>query len=204
MIIPVLIVTDQASAPLEKKVAALSSERVAKVAGPRLREFTRDHIKRLPKNKKGWPSTGFWEDAARGCTWEVIGDVASRQHAVLIRVNKVGFKQRYYGGPIRPVSAKALTLPISPKAYGKSASEFPGLFLMVTRKGAYLVRYAGGTTAKGRFKKQLSTLEFLFKLSPGVMQKGNRDIVPSPIALRQQALLAVGDYVREVKAGGGN
>ncbi|CAM4012561.1 hypothetical protein [Mesobacillus zeae] len=33
-----------------------------------------------------------------------------------------------YGMTIKPKSAAALTIPVSPKAYGKSAADFPGIF----------------------------------------------------------------------------
>lgn len=187
---------DRATPDLAAKVAALQPEKLARVVGPKLRERVRDHIKRLPKNKKGWPSTGFWEDAARGTTWEIIPG------GVVVKVNKIGFRQRFHGGIIRAVAKKFLTIPISSQAYGKTVADFPGAFLIRTRKGAYIVQYAGGNTAKGRFKKQNSTLEFLFKLKASVKQAEMPWIIPDATTLTATALEAMGDYFRQVKAGG--
>lgn len=192
-------VKDRASDALKANVAAMEPRKVAAVSGPRLREKVRDHIKRLPRNKKGWPSTGFWEDAARGTTWD------ANNGSVSIKIKKLGFRQRYHGGVIRAVEAKALTIPISPQAYGKTAADFPGSFLLKTKKGAYLVRYAGGNTPKGKFKKQNSTLEFLFQLKVSVRQPEMPWIIPDATTLNAVAFAALEEYFRQVKAktGGG-
>jgi hypothetical protein len=196
-----IAIRDQANPALERLVNAMAPQRAAKVCGPRLREVTRDHLKKNPRNRRGWPSTGFWEDAARATSWEVIGDVASRSHAVLIRVNKLGVRQRVRGGTIRPVRRKFLTIPIASQAYGKTVDDFPGSFLITTRKGAYIVRYAGGTTPKGNFRKQSSTLEFLFKLVRSVTQPPNPSLVPSAFDYTVTARAALTEYFREIQAG---
>lgn len=187
---------DRATPDLARKISALQPEKLARVVGPKLRVVTRDHLKRNPRNKKGWPSTGFWEDAARSVTWE--SDAVS----VTIRINKLGVSQRYYGGVIQAVTAKFLTIPISAQAYGKTVADFPGSFLIRTPKGAYIVQYAGGNTAKGKFKKQNATLEFLFKLKRSVKQEENRSVIPDAITYTAVALDAIADYFRQVKAGG--
>lgn len=191
-------VKDRATPALAASVAALQPQKVARITGPKLRETVRDHIKRLPKNKKGWPSTGFWEDSARATTWE-----AQTDGSVIIRVNKIGFRQRYHGGVIRAVEAKALTIPISPQAYGHTAADFPGSFLLRTKKGAYLVRYTGGNTAKGKFKKQNATIEFLFKLQVSVRQPEMPWIIPDATKLHAVAFAALEEYFRQVTTKGG-
>ncbi len=199
-------VKDRATEDLNRKVAALAPERVARVAGPRLRELTRDHIKKLPRNKKGWPSTGFWEDAARGTTWEVLGDVTSRSHVVVIHVNKIGFRQRFHGGVIRGVDRKFLTIPISPQAYGRTVADFPGAFLIKTPKGAYIVQYGGSVGRRGGMNKHGATLEFLFKLKASVRQAEMPWIIPSATTYNATAIGALEDYFRQVKTstGGAN
>lgn len=201
--IPRLVIDfkDRATPEINRVIAGMSPEKVCAAIGPRLRETVRNHIKRLPKNKKGWPSTGFWEDAARGTTWETIGIVAARAHGVLIRVNKIGFRQRYHGGVIRAVQRQFLTIPISAQAYGKTAADFPGAFLLRTKKGAYLAQYTGGTTAKGKFKKQRSTLEFLFKLQASVKQAEMPWIIPDATTMTAVSLQAMEERFRAVKAG---
>lgn len=187
---------DRAMPALQRQMAALAPEKVGKVVGPAERVAVRDHLKKNPRNKKGWPSTGFWEDAARGTDWELVPD------GVVIRINKLGVRQRYYGGTIRAVEAKFLTIPISSQAYGKTVADFPGSFLITTPKGAYIVQYAGGNTPKGKFKKQNATLEFLFKLKRSVTQQENRSIIPDATVLAAVAIATLEEYFRKVKTGG--
>ncbi len=188
---------DRATPELQRCMAALTPPKLARIVGPPCRELTRDHIKRLPRNKKGWPSTGFWEDAARGTTW-----IDNKDGSVTIRVNKIGFRQRYYGGVIRAVNAKFLTIPISAQAYGKTAADFPGSFIITTPKGAYIVQYGGSVGKRGRANKANATLEFLFKLQRSVNQAEMPWIIPGATAYTATAIEAMGNYFREVKAGG--
>lgn len=191
-------IQDRATPAIKQMVARLSPPQLAATTGPELRKSFYDHIRQLPRNKKGWPSTGFWEDAARGTTW-----VANADGSVTIAVNKIGFRQRYHGGVISAVKRDYLTIPISPEAYGKSAADFHGAFLLRTKKGAYLVRYAGGNTAKGRFKKQNSTLEFLFKLKRSVRQDEMPHIIPDATTLHAVAFAAIEERFRAPAAAGG-
>lgn len=48
--------------------------------------------------------------------------------------NMVYAAMQEFGGPVVPVYAKALTIPISPAAIGHRAADFPGLF-MIKREG---------------------------------------------------------------------
>ena len=80
-----------------------------------------NHFLSLPPNKEGWPSTGFWAEAAQACSYDVLDG------GVEINVNKVGVAQRRWGGPIVPVNAKWLTVPARADAYGRRASDFADL-----------------------------------------------------------------------------
>lgn len=59
---------------------------------------------------------------------KVIGNFA------FIGSNMVYAAMIEFGGPITPVYAKALTVPVHPEAYGKKASDFSNLF-MLKREG---------------------------------------------------------------------
>jgi hypothetical protein len=180
----------------------LNPTKLSAVYGPRLREQTRDHLKQLPRNKKGWPSTNFWEQAARATRWEPRG-----AGVVAIVVDKIGVRQRYMGGPIRPQTAKALTIPISPLSYGKTAKDFPGSFILSTRKGAYIVMYgsADGKPTKpesGRKRARTAlraTLIFLFKLSGGVDQKPDKGVLPTPAEYRATIFAAARERITAIK-----
>lgn len=169
----------------------LSPAKLQATYGPRCRELTRDHLAALPDNKRGWPSTGFWEQAARATRWEAHGSF------IKIIVDKIGVRQRYYGGVIAPVNAAALTIPISPLSYGKTVKDFPGSFLLRTKKGAYIVQYQmSGSHPKARSPRKKgraplkATLTFLFKLVGSVKQAPNPNVLPTQAEYRQAIFAA--------------
>jgi hypothetical protein len=177
--ITVTIARDDFTPALKAQLAALQPRAIAKEVGEALTTTTQRHLRANGTNKRGWKSTGFWARAARSTTWTATDD------GVMISINQIGVRQRFYGGVISAVRAKFLTIPISRQAYGQTAADFPGSFLIKTPKGAYLVQYAGGNTAKGRFKKQNATLEFLFKLVRSVNQKEDRTVLPHFMTYRK-------------------
>jgi hypothetical protein len=202
-----ITVFDGASEPLAAKIRALTPARLAKVTGPRLRELTRAKLASNPSNRRGWPSTGFWEDAARATTWVDNGD-----GSITIAINKIGVRQRYYGGVITPKNAKALTIPLTEEAYGKTAADFDNLILVKTPKGAYLAqssyesrgpstRSARSGHARGNAIKR-QRLTFLFKLVGSVNQAANPDIIPTPAGYVESAKGALGEAVAVIVKGG--
>lgn len=193
-------VTDRgATEQLLELARELTPAKLQSTFGPRCRELTRDHLKKLPRNKRGWPSTKFWEGAARATRWE------PRENGMIaIVVDKVGMRQRYYGGHIAPVNADALTIPISPLSYGKTVKDFPGSFLLRTKKGAYIVM----ATEAGRNQRQKrrgvrnlrAALIFLFKLVGGVDQAPNPNVMPTPAEYRATVFAAARDRLAGIKA----
>lgn len=111
-------VSDTASPALQKALEQLTPGEIAHATGQFLAEAWRDHVADLPDNKMGWPSTGFWEKAARSITWD-NGNFGTALHG-----NQIGMRQRYYGGDIHPVDANKLTIPARAEAYGKTARDF--------------------------------------------------------------------------------
>lgn len=185
-------IRDGASPALLAKLAAISPEELQPVVGPALQDLTREHLGTRPRNKKGWPSTRFYENFLDNVEWlpHPSGVVIAIFPAV-IHGRNVSLRQRLLGGPITPRTAKALAIPISPVSYGKVPSDFPGLFLIKTKKGAYLVQYGLGASATGVWKKvgrnaggnsgrrRDATLNFLFVLKGGVNQNPDDSVLPS-------------------------
>lgn len=191
-------IRDNATPSVEAAMRNMSPRAVAERISEPLRIYWRDRLKSLGKNKRGWPSTGFWEDAARKTT-SIVQD-----NGLLLVCDKLGVRQRWRGGPIKPVKAGALAIPISPVSYGHRPSEFPGLFLMRTKNGAYLVQYqdafapnrksqiANQKSLGGNAKRRLRAgLNFLFKLSAGVNQLPDERVVPSNDELAEVAMSAL-------------
>lgn len=188
---------------VERRLARLHPDRLHQVLSEPMRVFWRNRLRGLGKNKRGWPSTGFWESAARSV------QAVSTPGALVLRCAKLGVRQRWLGGPIKPQRAQALAIPISPVSYGHRPSEFPGLFLIRTARGAYLVQHAESVSAAtGRLikrergggnerRRRRAGLAFLFKLSKGVVQKGDPRVVPTADEFTEVALATV---MKEVKA----
>lgn len=90
-------------------------------------------LKDAKPNAKGFPRTNFWRTVADATEFEsadesgatvAIGGEAGRRFAL-----------RYFGGVVKPKTAKALAIPLRPEAAGKSPREIPDLFLIRSRTG---------------------------------------------------------------------
>lgn len=189
-------IIDHATPAIRRLVWRTAIKPLQRSVGPRLAKFVADYVAVLGPNKRHWPTTHFYARAARTTTW------APRPDGLAVRIRQTGMRQRYYGGPINPVNARALTIPVSHEAYGHRASEFPGVFLIHTRHGAYLVtlptrpartprrvkvvRGAGFSSAR-----RLAPLNFLFRLVSGVDQEADPNVLPGYDALFQKTMDAV-------------
>lgn len=200
-----IAIRDNASLALHEAAESVAPKRMAAAIGPAVARLVQRHLRGRGTNKRGWPTTNFWARAAKATSW------AETPQGVVVSVNQIGVRQRYFGGVIKPVNKRALTIPISPVSYGKVASDFPGLFLLPTKKGAYLVQYAGsvpdGRTkkAKGAARRSMggnakarkdATLNFLFKLVSQVDQKPDPNVLPSKEAVLEVARGAVMGLVK--------
>lgn len=200
------VIKDTARPALQRLLAKLTPQRRAAAVGPAVARLLQRHFLGNGRNKRGWPTTNFWARAARATSW------SGRDNGdALVSVNQIGVRQRWKGGAIAPVHAKALAIPISPVSYGHLPSEFPGLFLLRTKKGAYLVQYGDGagreTKAaaakrvrglKGNHSRRIkAALNFLFKLSGGVEQQPDDSVMPAMDAILQAAKDALLLAVRE-------
>lgn len=189
----------EVEAAFKRLGAALTPAQMAAAAGPAVHRTVFDHIAKLGPNRRGWPTTRFYGRAARATTWQAVAD------GLVVTVAQIGFRQRYYGGVIRPTRRRMLAIPISPVSYGKVPADFPGLFLLPTRKGVYLVQHGEGVSAtgnivRGKFgrdanerRRRRAALNFLFKLKAFVVQAGDKTILPNDADLLGVALTAIGD-----------
>jgi len=193
-----IVMKDTATPRLNELRESLTPRRLAAAVGPACARLVQQHLRTIGPNKRGWPTTNFWARAAKATSWAQMPD------GVKISVNQVGVRQRFFGGAILPVRKQALAIPISPVSYGHVPSDFPGLFLIKTAKGAYLVQHGTGLggTKKARAtlahglggntkSRSAASLNFLFKLSPGVLQGPDPSVMPDMSLLRAAANKAV-------------
>jgi hypothetical protein len=195
-------IADYATKSIEAKLVKCSPRRIAAETGRPLAEFWRNRLRSHGPNKRSWPSTRFYERAARS-----VKHIPS-ENSVTLRADHQGLRQRWKGGVISAKKAKALAIPISPVSYGKTPAEFPGLFLMQTRKGAYLVQPGQGLTAAGNVtprrkgtsrterRRRKAALNFLFVLKKSVRQDADPRVVPTNDEFAEVALARIAEAIK--------
>jgi hypothetical protein len=99
-----------------------------------VRTLVQDHLGALDANRAnqlGGKRTHFYAAAARGVSY------ATGSEGVDISIHQTGIAQRYFGGTIKPVNSKYLTIPADPESYGHRAGEFNNLMLLWGKNGPY-------------------------------------------------------------------
>lgn len=146
--VKIQITIDSATPAVQRKLAAIAPHALATKIAPPLARYWRDHLAQLPKNKHGYPSTGFWEDAAR----RVVG--IATDNGALLSCDKLGLRQRLYGGPISAVHGKNLSIPICAEAYGTTPKDWGDtLTLVILGDGRkFLALWLGSDEAQASLK----------------------------------------------------
>lgn len=117
---------DTARPALRELRGRLAARAMAEAMGEPLLNLISGHFCALPANKRGFPSTAFWFDAALNTRLELTDD------GVTIVTDKIGVRQRYFGGLIAAGVGTSsatgqptnyLTIAAVPEAYGKRAAE---------------------------------------------------------------------------------
>jgi hypothetical protein len=201
--------TGDALAGLGAVARGLDPARLQPVVGRSARNTYRDHLFGLNgqrANALGGPRTNFYARAGRATQFRIEGD------HVVVSINQVGMRLRYFGGTVKPKTRKFLTIPAIPEAHGKRASEFADLHfafvadaegrlrpalvqgartLIRTRrvKGAARV-YAAGQQAR----------RAVFWLVKSATFQPDETVLPYPELVQAQALRAVTDYTRLLAA----
>lgn len=116
-------------AKVKRLIAQLSPERVARRIAPVCKQVWVDHLAAKPQNKMGWKTTKFWDRAARSIKYQL------RPDGFDLNAHHLGMRQRFYGGTIKPVKKKWLTIPARSEAYGKTAGQFKGKLHFRMKKG---------------------------------------------------------------------
>jgi hypothetical protein len=176
-------ITDTATPALRDLKANLRNASVRAVMGRAGSNTVKDHLFGLAatrRNKLGGKSTRFYARAARSTNFRLLGG------GIRISVNQVGIAQRYYGGTIRPVTTKYLTIPARAMAHGKRAGEFPNLKVGFGRGRRVGFLY----TQKGKQKT------ILFWLVKKVVQKADESVLPPMDAISTAMVGAAGKYLQ--------
>jgi hypothetical protein len=195
-------IKDDAGPYLKKLVASADPHVLSTKIAPRLASYWRDHLISLPRNKRGFPSTGFWEDAARRVRGLAIGSNC------LLQCDKLGLRQRLKGGTIKAINVKNLAIPLTSESYGTSPADWGDtLTLVILGDGRkFLCLYTKGATEKaykstiGKFQTQFSKRKSEGKIQARAAERSTRSV-------RQFASSVGGeDHPRVImfRQGGGN
>jgi len=143
--------------------------------------------------RRGWPTQHFWDRRIRNAT----AFTGATEHEATITIADPAFMTHFRGGTIRPKEKGALAIPLQAAAYGKQPSDksIPGLFLLRTRKGAYLVAY-GDLFGKSRKGVNRATLHFYWKLMKSVTVPKDPKALPPDTDIEAALLKETEYYLR--------
>lgn len=161
---------EAAKATIRARAAKCDPHRVAtRVAVPTARHW-RNHLAHLPHNKKGYPSTGFWEDAAR----RVVG--VANGGRVELTSDKLGLRQRLHGGTISAINHKYLTIPICAEAYGTRVADwgFENLTLVITPRARFFALWLGNADVQSKFDATVGEKMDKYRARTARMAKSGR------------------------------
>ena len=164
--------SDLASPAIRRLQQGLQPARLTPIVGRAGRNAVREHLfaRDATPNRLGGRRTHYYGQAARSTNFTVEGDT------VVIAVTQIGIRQRFYGGTIKPKTAKFLTIPVNPAAHGKTAREFGDLEL-IFGAGGQPIALARKAKGKRRFG------EIMFLLLKSVTQSADPSTLPSMPAL---------------------
>ena len=163
----------------------LRSAKLKDIVGRSGTNHIKKHLRKVDNshaNKLGGKRSHFFAAAALATNFKRDNDGAT------VSIAHLGIRQRYYGGEIRPVNKKYLTIPARSEAYGKSASEFNDLEPMIRFRN-------GKAVAVGLMQRAQTQIRFtrkgnlkrgdevgggvMFWLVKSVRQSGDKSILPT-------------------------
>jgi hypothetical protein len=174
--------------------------------GGAVQRLTQDHLRKVnaeKPNQLGGIRTNFYAKAARATFFKLASD------GLDLTIAQQGFRQRYEGGVIRPVTADWLSIPAVPEAHGKRPGEFSNLrFIPISDVLALLVVKEGGQEGRapkrsksGKVRNVKTTVEqgkTMFVLKKEVTQQGDPSIIPTPQQYSDTIEQAVADWVASI------
>lgn len=138
-------------------------------------------------NRLGGTRTHFYSHAADSTQFQLQGK------GFIISINHVGMALRYYGGRVKPVNRKYLTIPARARAHGKRAREFT----------AAKVGYAHGRRSRKVrpfyiYLGEPTNPTILYWLVKSVKQRGDKTVLPSMDRLEEGMVEAGGKYLKRL------
>lgn len=199
-------ITDLATGAIQKLQQKVSSPETNAAIGAGAVALFQRHFLDLPPNQQGFPSSGLYAKFARSTNFRL------ETGGVMISVNHVAARQRYFGGLIKPTGGRQfLTIAALPQTYGKRAGDFNSLrfgFAYDAKRGVMrpaLVEGRASEVSFGSRRKDGSRkvnptasrtgLVPFFWLIRQADQKGDRGIIPSEADIKATALQAAREEI---------
>ncbi len=172
--------------------------------GESVASMVRAHLVRLDgerANALGGKRSHFYREAAKGTSSRATAQGAE------VTIEKLGLRQRLYGGTIHAINSKYLTVPARKESYGVPAREFPGdLKFVQFKSGAkalvlddqtHAVDEAGNYATHSRKKsKKKSVGMVMYWLVPSVYQRPDPSVLPSESAIAGAAERAADRHLK--------
>lgn len=177
-------IRDDARPTLERVRTVLRASQINPIVGRSGVNTFRSYLfayNRTHPNKLGGKRTNFYAQAARGTSFTIEAD------GVTISIASVGIQQRYYGGVIRPKTAKFLAIPVHPKAHGKRPREMDlevifgegGRPIALATKSTRAVQITQNKRGKIVKREVGRRGEIMFRLVKSVSQAPDPTVLPS-------------------------
>jgi hypothetical protein len=159
-------------------------------------------------NRLGGKRTNFFTKAGRSVLFAVSSNSVDLIIPERTSVPHRGIAQHYFGGVIKPVNGKLLTIPAIPETHGRRAREFDNLELIGSRRHGFLALVERQSTDLkfGRKRKDGTRSvkatgqrggRVMFWLVPQVTQRPNPDVLPTSEALGHAVRGPVLDHLHQ-------
>ncbi len=203
--------------------AAVSPQRIAalnRVMAERLADELKEHFLRRNQepNKMSAPKSGFWADVAKA-----TGVASADERGAVVSVAEERFRIHFYGGVVKPKTARALTIPLIKEARGmfvrdyerttgKKLFSLPGVNVLFERAGANADRSTvgdqrGRTQVKGRTKavgiRGRTPLRAVYALAKSARIRRDPDAIPDTAKLAAALAEEGEDFLAREKRRGG-
>lgn len=108
------------------------------------------HALVLPTIQQEVRASGLVDEGGLLRSWRVATADREAGREVTVQSSHPGAGLLSHGGEVRPVEARALTVPVAPEARRRTAAEFPGAFMVIPKDGGPPM--LGVKTGKDGFK----------------------------------------------------
>ncbi|MBX3732588.1 MAG: hypothetical protein KF791_08345 [Verrucomicrobiae bacterium] len=182
-----VVIESDTATPAIRRIAVNASGRRAHAAmAAAVAEQIRRHLvakDRVP-NQLGGRRTHFYAAAAQATHWlasERVGEVS---------ISQDGIRQRLLGGTIRPIHARALTVPVHPLGHGRRAAEFGAELRLVPLDGG-----RDGHTSGLLVLGSGADAPVIYVLRAQVEQEADPSVLPTDEEMLREATSALGEIV---------